>query len=213
VDLGVPWNGGVLATAGNLVFQGGADGHFSAYAADSGNKLWSFYAGLGISAAPISYAVNGTQYIAILVGWGGGGSYIGTSAMAQHGWEYGKYPRRLLVFAREGKAVLPALFEPRPDVKPLDDPRLVIDTDKAARGEQQYATHCFGCHGSAVISSGGAPELRASPIAMNREAFGALLQGGARQQQGMPRFQEFDEARIDELWSYIRRRARETLQD
>jgi quinohemoprotein ethanol dehydrogenase len=206
-------NGGTLVTAGNLVFQGGGDGHLSAYRADTGQKRWSFYAGLGISAPPISYAVGDTQYLAVLVGWGGGGSYVGTSALAQHGWEYGKYPRRLLLFAQGGKAVLPALFEPRPDVRPLDDPRMLIDAAKAARGEKQYAVTCFGCHGSAVISSGGAPELRASPIAMNREAFGALLQGGARQGQGMPRFEEFDEARIDELWSYIRRRARETLTD
>ena len=65
------WNGGVLATAGNVVFQGLSDGTFNAYDALTGVKLWRFDAGLGIIGSPMSYAIDGTQYVAILVGWGG----------------------------------------------------------------------------------------------------------------------------------------------
>jgi alcohol dehydrogenase (cytochrome c) len=59
---------GALATAGNLVFLGHVDGTFSAYDARTLTELWSFNAGTGINAPPISYAVNGKQYVAVLVG-------------------------------------------------------------------------------------------------------------------------------------------------
>ena len=71
VDLVGPSNGGVLSTAGNLVFQGTAAGEFVAYTASKGEKLWSFPAQTGIIAAPMTYAIDGEQYVAILVGWGG----------------------------------------------------------------------------------------------------------------------------------------------
>jgi glucose dehydrogenase len=70
VPLATIWNGGTLATAGNLVFQGAADGYFSAYDAATGRQLWRFYAGLGINAAPISYLAAGRQYVSVLVGYG-----------------------------------------------------------------------------------------------------------------------------------------------
>jgi len=59
---------GVLATAGNVVFMGGVDGTFAAYDAHTLKELWSFNAGSGINAPPITYAVNGRQYVAVLVG-------------------------------------------------------------------------------------------------------------------------------------------------
>jgi hypothetical protein len=68
------WSAGTLTTAGNLVFQGRADGRFIAYDARTGDELWSFDTGLGISAPPITYGINGTLYIALLVGFGGASS-------------------------------------------------------------------------------------------------------------------------------------------
>ncbi len=59
---------GVMATAGNLVFLGHIDGTFSAYDAKTLQELWSFNVGTGINAPPITYAVNGKQYVAVLVG-------------------------------------------------------------------------------------------------------------------------------------------------
>jgi alcohol dehydrogenase (cytochrome c) len=59
---------GAMATAGNLVFLGHIDGTFSAYDAKTLKELWSFNAGTGINAPPITYAVNGKQYVAVLVG-------------------------------------------------------------------------------------------------------------------------------------------------
>ena len=71
VDHAGPWNGGVLATAGNLVVQGTAAGQVVAYAADTGARLWSSPAQTGVMAGPVSYAVDGEQYIAVMAGWGG----------------------------------------------------------------------------------------------------------------------------------------------
>ena len=66
-----PWNGGTLTTAGNLVFQGTADGRFVAYNATTGAKLWETATGTGVVAGPSTYLVDGKQYVSVAVGWGG----------------------------------------------------------------------------------------------------------------------------------------------
>ena len=68
VKLTYPNWGGALATAGNLVFNGAIDGTLYAFDGKTLQELWSFSAGTGINAPPISYSVNGKQYIAVLVG-------------------------------------------------------------------------------------------------------------------------------------------------
>ncbi|MFX8696513.1 hypothetical protein ABTM58_21070, partial [Acinetobacter baumannii] len=73
-----------MATHGGLVFEGQADGQFVAHDADSGQTLWSYDLGVGTQAAPITYAVNGKQYVSILAGWAGGLMVLG-SLSAQHG--------------------------------------------------------------------------------------------------------------------------------
>jgi quinohemoprotein ethanol dehydrogenase len=112
------WNAGTLTTAGNLVFQGQADGKFCAYNATNGELLWTFDCGLGISAPPITYSLNGRQYISLLVGWGGAFAGVGNKAL---GWEYGKHMRRLITFSLEGKAGLPKQPPPYYPV-PLEAP-------------------------------------------------------------------------------------------
>jgi alcohol dehydrogenase (cytochrome c) len=66
-----PMVAGVLATGGGLVFTGDAEGFFTAYDADTGKTLWSFQCGSGHHAPPITYTLDGRQYIAVCVGWGG----------------------------------------------------------------------------------------------------------------------------------------------
>ncbi len=63
-----PHNGGTLATAGDLVFQGQADGYINAYGASDGRKVWSFYAATAALGTPITFAIGKTQYVAILTG-------------------------------------------------------------------------------------------------------------------------------------------------
>jgi alcohol dehydrogenase (cytochrome c) len=60
-----PLIGGVLATAGGLVFTGEGNGNFNAYDASSGKKLWSFQCGAGVNSPAVSYVVDGKQYIAV----------------------------------------------------------------------------------------------------------------------------------------------------
>ena len=99
------WNGGTLATAGNLVFEGTADGHFEAYRADTGEKVWSFFLQTGVIAAPITYTVNGEQYVAILAGWGG----VFPLATGEIALRKNNLPNigRMLAFKIGGKAALP----------------------------------------------------------------------------------------------------------
>ncbi|MCK5704347.1 MAG: PQQ-dependent dehydrogenase, methanol/ethanol family, partial [Cyclobacteriaceae bacterium] len=159
------WNAGTLTTAGGLVFQGLADGKFNAYDAKSGKLIWSYDAGLGISAPPITYKIMGKQYIALLVGWGGAFAGVGNKNL---GWDYNRHNRRLLVFSLEGKAIVPV--QPPPYFpKPIVDANFEIDENLVVKGEDLY-WQCFNCHGANVIAKGMAPDLRASPIATSQDA-------------------------------------------
>jgi quinohemoprotein ethanol dehydrogenase len=100
------WNGGTMATAGNLVFHGRADGFFDAYAADTGTRLWSFEAGTAVLAPPITFRAGGQQYVTVLSGFGGSGALFG-KRVASLGWQAQTQPRRVLTFNLGGNAVLP----------------------------------------------------------------------------------------------------------
>ncbi len=210
VDLPGFQNGGTVTSAGNLVFQGTSSGYIHGYRADTGRLVWSFDAGVGIVAPPISYAVNDKQYIAVLAGWGGA-SYIGSTAMAQHGWAYGAHPRRLLVFSLEGKAEPPPTVAPQTELLIVDNSEQVIDTAQASAGQDLYLPRCLGCHGVAAVSAGGAPDLRASAAAADLDAFGTVLRSGQLQARGMPLFDELSDREVEQIYWYIRQRARESL--
>ena len=140
-----PWNGGTLTTAGNLVFQGSADGRFIAYNATSGEKLWETPVGTGVVAAPATYTVDGVQYVSIAVGWGGAFGVIERVA-EQDG------PGTVYTFAVGGKAPLPALAKYQlgnllSGVK--YDPKDVPD------GTSIYVEACATCHGVPGVEKGG----------------------------------------------------------
>lgn len=210
VNLPGYWNGGTLATAGNLVFQGSSGGKFHAYRANTGLPLWSFDAGVGISAAPVSYSVNGQQYIAVLAGWAGG-SYLGSTALARHGWDYGQQPRRLLVFSLQGDETPPPINPPAAELVIIDDKAQSIDEAQAIVGQDLYLDTCVGCHGFHVIAAGGAPDLRASGLAAKLEPFNQLLRSGVLQHRGMPRYDDLNDREIEQIYWFIRQRARESL--
>lgn len=204
------WNGGTLATAGRLVFQGIEDGTFNAYDAETGHKVWSFNAGLGIIAAPISYKVSNKQYVSILVGYGGSASM--GSSFIQGGWRYGEQPRRLLTFALNGAANLPKTAPRNAGLYPLDDPELTIDKMAAIRGKAiTQAKNCILCHGMNLISRGSpGPDLRESNVALDRKSLGSLLKSGSLASNGMPAFPELTDENVSDLYMYIRARARES---
>jgi quinohemoprotein ethanol dehydrogenase len=201
------WNGGVISTAGNLVFQGQIDGHFKAYAADTGEELWSFAAGNAVIAPPLSFSVDGRQLVAVLAGVSGTAGLYG-SLSAQFGWQARRQPRRLLAFALDAKAKLPASPPPERVAMP-EDPGFEPDAQQVARGARAYGQSCLGCHGPAAISGGGTPDLRASPITRSAPDFDRVVRAGALEELGMPRFAEFPRDEIEAIRHYLLARARE----
>ncbi len=148
------WNGGVVSTAANLVFQGTGDGFFNAYSADEGNELWSFFVQTGIMAAPISYAVDGEQYIAVAAGWGGALPLIIGGVLKNAA---NQNVSRLLVFKIGGKKQLPPLQVRH---KELNPPPAVASPETVQRGKALYHKHCGMCHGSGAIGGGVLSDLR-----------------------------------------------------
>lgn len=135
-----PWNGGMLSTAGNLLLQGTAKGELVAYRADNGKRLWSAPTQSGIVAPPVSYTVNGEQYIAVMVGWGGALGLAGGVAPM----EGDKVGGRLLAFKLGGQASLPPA-PPPPALPPL--PPQMASADTIAKGHALYHAYCSVCHG------------------------------------------------------------------
>ncbi len=202
------WNGGTLATAGNVVFQGTADGYFEAYDATSGKRLWKFNAGHGIIASPMSWSKDGKQYVSVLSGWGG--TAAAASDLLNVGWKYGQQPRRLLTFALGGKGKLPK--SPGRDMKvhAVDDPAIVLGEKAVAAGRALSFT-CGACHGM-NFRSGGAPgpDLRESALALSEENLWNVVHDGTLLERGMPKF-PFSRQQVHQLWSALRAASREAL--
>jgi quinohemoprotein ethanol dehydrogenase len=203
------WNGGTLATAGGLVFQGTGDGWFNAYDGSNGNRLWRFNAGIGIVGAPMTYSLDGKQYVAILAGYGGTTAAYGK--FMDVGWKFGQQPRRLLVFALDGKAQLPASPPPDFKVHAVDDPKLVIDPKDVVAG-RALSIQCAACHGVGFYATGTpAPDLRESQLALDPKSFRQVVKDGALLSQGMPQFQNLSDEQLRQIWVYIRQRARDAM--
>ena len=204
------WNAGTLTTASNLVFQGRADGHLLAYNAETSEQLWDIQLGLGISAPPITYSVEGRQYLAILVGWGGAMSALGGQAMADYGWAYGAQTRRLFVFSLDGDIAIPPSAPPRVPTA-LASSDFIVNVGFAEQGGVNYGEACFGCHGGEAIASGMAPDLRASSVILSAGAFEQVVRGGALASRGMPPFTDYTDAQLNSIRHYIREQAEVAL--
>jgi alcohol dehydrogenase (cytochrome c)/quinohemoprotein ethanol dehydrogenase len=201
-----PWNGGTLATAGNLVFQGTAGGSFNAYAADTGTRLWSTPTQTGVIAAPMTYAVAGEHYVAILAGWGGVWDLVGSVLARKSG--SARNISRLLVFKLGAAQQLPPLA---PMAKRVLDPPPVSGTpEQIAAGANSYGRYCTVCHGDAAVAGGLTPDLRHSGLINTPEGFRAIVIDGALQHRGMVSFQtEVTPAMADEIRLYVIQRANE----
>ncbi|MCZ6708986.1 MAG: PQQ-binding-like beta-propeller repeat protein [Gammaproteobacteria bacterium] len=180
------WNGGVVATAGGLVFQGGGMGHIYAYDKDTGERLWDFNTYTSIIAPPITYAINDTQYVAILTGSGGAESFGGKQANTATD-TYGNHPQ-LLVFSLGGNEQL-AEPEKRAQVPP-EQPLLSTDRHELRRGSVLYHDFCARCHGGQAKSFGVMPDLRFIAPAIV-ETFDQIVLEGTRAPVGMGAFGEW----------------------
>jgi len=137
-------NGGVLSTAGNLVFQGQGTGEFAAYAADTGKKLWSIQTKSAIDSIPVTFSVNGEQYVITSVGWGSG-SRLFAPARTMATPESKRGPNRLYAFKLGGKVPFPA---PRIEIPPVPKPpEQKVSEGIIRKGEKLYVSfYCEGCH-------------------------------------------------------------------
>ena len=193
------WNGGTLSTAGNLVFQGTADGKIKAFAADSGERLWEFATQTGVVAAPISYEIDGEQYVSINVGWGGifallFGEYVQTESLPN--------VSRVLTFKLGAEGQLPDI-EWQPVVE-FNPPELTASEDTIMAGFVAYQDTCMGCHGTNAVSGLLVPDLRASALLHSAEAWDSVVLDGARVEAGMPPFGEYlDENESDAIRAYV----------
>ena len=195
--------GGVLTTAANLVFQGRADGIFAAYRANDGKQLWQFDAGTGIMAAPMTYSVDGVQYVSVMAGWGGP---TATFNAPNHGKMKPGYGR-ILTFALGGKATVPVRAfghsgPPTPAITINASPQMIHD------GQLLYTANCAQCHGLAVVA-GPLPDLRYATRQVH-EQFQAIVLGGARSTLGMPSFKDLLTAdQVKNIQAYVLSRAAE----
>jgi quinohemoprotein ethanol dehydrogenase len=209
-ELGHPWNGGVVSTAGNLVFQGTAMGEFVAYRADTGEKVWSAETQAGVLAAPISYAVDGEQYVAVEVGWGGAfGLAAGELALKSH---LASNLPRMLVYKLGGNATLPALPAAAPAV--LNPPPETASSATVIAGKKLYHTFCSTCHGDSATGSGVLPDLRYSPVINDAKAMDVIVRQGSLQSSGMISFKDEVSAQdLEAIRAYVIHRANEDKQN
>ena len=173
---GLPTSG-VLATAGDLVFMGNGVGKtLSAFDAKNGTKLWSFDAKTAVFAAPITYELDGVQYVAASVGGvvNGADYFAPTHA-------------RMLVFALGGKAVLP---EPEPYTPPpLNPPQSTASAEVIAHGGEKYTQYCSVCHGANGYQGRSSfPNLTITPLLWTQPGFDQVVLGGGRADKGMGSF-------------------------
>jgi quinohemoprotein ethanol dehydrogenase len=202
-------NGGLMTTAGDLVFQGLADGYLHAYDAKDGKDLWSFFAGVAVTGVPITYSVEGKQYVTITAGPLGGATAGFGAISARWGWDPRVHPRRLLTFALDATAPLPPT-PPRKPAVPLEAPQFKVDAARVKAGAGEYP-RCVLCHGMGVVSGGTAPDLRASPVPLSAEAFNHIVHDGALVARGMPQFAELSDDQLDSIRHFVRQKARDAL--
>jgi quinohemoprotein ethanol dehydrogenase len=180
-----PSNGGTLSTDGDLVFQGTWDGTFAAYDAYDGDKLWQYKSDSAVLAGPVSYELDGDQYIAVAQGSGG-------TVMITVGDELQRNKvnqNKLLVFKRgQFETTQASIDQGLTTIRPLGRP-INKDPEVIAYGESLYHNNCASCHGINALSNYVVPNLRYMSEQTHDE-FATIVLGGSRTHKGMIGFYE-----------------------
>ena len=178
-----PWNGGTLTTAGDLVFQGTADGRFVAFDAATGKQLWTFPTQTGVVAAPMTYEIDGEQYVSVNAGWGGAfalvfGEFVQGDSLPN--------VSRVLSFKLGADGALPPVNW-RPAVV-FNPPPLEAGDTTLHEGFATYQDVCMGCHGLNAVSGLLIPDLRGSAYLWDEAGWNAVVLGGRLRDRGMASF-------------------------
>jgi quinohemoprotein ethanol dehydrogenase len=204
VDYSAPWNGGTLATAGGLVFQGTALGEMRAYDANNGEQLWSYNVQSSVLGGPSTFMVGGEQYIAFMTSKGGALPLL----IGATGELINTVPNipRLIVMKIGGKKSLPKL----PETAPVEwnPPEQTASAQTIAQGRQLYLRYCMVCHGVGAVGGGVLPDLRQSGTLADKETWDSVVREGLLKQNGMVGFASvMSEAETDAIRSFVVERA------
>ena len=202
------WNGGLVSTAGNLLFQGRADGMFAAYRASDGDLLWETPVHTGVIAAPVTYAVDGEQYVTVVAGWGGAFG-VASGIPAEEGNIIRK--GRILTFKLGGEAQLPAPPEPVFDFP--EPPPMTASASAVQQGQSLFHQNCSVCHGGGAVSSGVLPDLRYM-TPETHASFEGIVRGGAYRDRGMVSFSHvLDPDQSKAVHAYLIKRAHDAKEE
>lgn len=180
------------------------DGIFAAYRATDGEQLWSFDAGTGIMAPPVTYTIEGVQYLTVMAGWGGASGLLNAPSIGSAKPGFG----RILTFALDGTAILnpPAYGHKN---SPVPTTTLKQGRPAVHKGALLFNSHCFLCHGLNAVA-GPLPDLRYSDKAV-LDSLESIVLSGTRALNGMPSFQNILSAKdVKAIRSYIIARAQKS---
>jgi quinohemoprotein ethanol dehydrogenase len=201
----LPFGGGTMVTAGNLLVQGTMDRTLAIFRADDGTKLWESEVQSVPVAGPITYTVRGKQYIAVNAGW--------NNAIV-HGLNNGKKPftngpARLVVFALDAKGVK---LPPAPPAEAITPPPTAQQAPEKVRdGATLFAANCAGCHGQNAVGSG-PKDLRYIPAQAHTD-FNDIVLNGKFKERGMAAFKDvLNPTQVEAIHSYVISRGQEDWQ-
>ena len=200
-------HGGVLSTGGGIVIQGSIDGKLRVFNDQTGSVIKEIDTGSPLIAAPMTYTVNGVQYVAILAGSGGGGwnIWMPGNVAADRGND-----NRILAFRLDGGAtpMPPELAAVAPIPQPPSQPGTSADI---AAGGALFSRNCAGCHGNAPRAA--VPDLRRSGFIRDATAFQSVVRGGVLEKQGMPRWDDLlTAAEVEQIRAHLVSVAREAYE-
>jgi PQQ-dependent dehydrogenase (methanol/ethanol family) len=195
-----PANGGVLSTAGDLVFQGTGEGVFAAYDADNGDALWQYQSDSAVLAGPMTYELDGEQYIA--VAQGSGGTVMLTIGDNLKRNKVNK--NKLLVFKLGDFGLTKTVAdESLATILPLSE-EVNATPEVIKQGEELYGRNCGTCHGISAKSNYVVPDLRYMSDQTHRD-FVAIVLGGSRAHKGMAGFYETHSIEdVEAIHSYLK---------
>ncbi len=163
--------------------------------------LWNFTAQDGIIAGPVSYEIGGIQYVAVVVGYGGGFG-LGEGAEKPTFRPNG----RVLVFRLDGQAQLPKVDRRGAALNP---PTERFTDTQVNSGRLLYTQNCYRCHGAGAQSAGVIPDLRRSGALSHRDAWRAIVEDGALESRGMISFSRWlSPEQVEDIRAYIALKAK-----